>query len=111
MDFFDTLKIHGDSVLVIALQARKRIQMLIPRLQSVFRYIICTETNGHNPMAAETLLSDFIDSLNVEIIQNPENAIRSGLERLSPKGGMAIVGTHYLGPAVSAIFKLSFDKF
>ena len=111
LDFYDTLKIHGDSVLVIALQARKRIQMLIPRLQSVFRYIICTETNGHNPMAAETLLSDFVDSPNAEIIQNPENAIRSGLERLSPEGGMAIVGTHCLGPAVSAIFKLSFDKF
>ena len=111
LDFYDTLKIHGDSVLVIALQARKRIQMLIPRLQSVFRYIICTETNGHNPMAAETLLSDFVDSPNAKIIQNPENAIRSGLERLSPEGGMAIVGTHCLGPAVSAIFKLSFDKF
>ena len=111
LDFYDTLKIHGDSVLVIALQARKRIQMLIPRLQSVFRYIICTETNGHNPMAAETLLSDFVDSPNAEIIQNPENAIRSGLERLSPEGGMAIIGTHCLGPAVSAIFKLSFDKF
>ena len=95
---------------MIALQARKRIQMLIPRLQSVFRYIICTETNGHNPMATETLLSDFVDSPNAEIIQNPENAIRSGLERLSPEGGMAIVGTHCLGPAVSAIFKLSFDK-
>ena len=111
LDFYDTLKIHGDSVLVIALQARKRIQMLIPRLQSVFRYIICTETNGHNPMAAETLLSDFVDSPNAEIIQNPKNAIRSGLERLSPEGGMAIIGTHCLGPAVSAIFKLSFDKF
>ena len=96
---------------MIALQVRKRIQMLIPRLQSVFRYIICTETNGHNPMAAETLLSDFVDSPNAEIIQNPEIAIQSGLNRVSVKGGIAIVGTHCLGPAVSKIFKLSFDRF
>ena len=111
LDFYDTLNIHGNSVLVIALQARKQIHPLIPRLHSVFRYIICTETSGRNPMAAETLLAHFVDFPNAEIIQNPENAIRSGLERLSLEGGMAIVGTHCLGPAVSAIFKLSFDKF
>ena len=111
LDFYDTLNIHGNSVLVIALQARKQIHPLIPRLHSVFRYIICTETNGRNPMAAETLLAHFVDFPNAEIIQNPENAIRSGLEQVSPEGGMAIVGTHCLGPAVSAIFKLSFDKF
>ena len=111
LDFYDTLNIHGNSVLVIALQARKQIHPLIPRLQSVFRYIICTETNGRNPMAAETLLAHFVDFPNAEIIQNPENAIRSGLEQVSLKDGMAIVGTHCLGPAVSAIFKLSFDKF
>ena len=111
LEYYDSLKIYGDSVLVIALQARKRIQPIIPRLQSVFQYIICTETNDRNPMAVETLMAHFADSPNADIIQNPENAIRSGLERLSPTGGMAIVGTHCLGPAVSAIFKLSFDRF
>jgi len=111
LEYYDSLKIYGDSVLVIALQARKRIQPIIPRLQSVFQYIICTKTNDRNPMAVETLMAHFVDSPNADIIQNPENAIRSGLERLSPTGGMAIVGTHCLGPAVSAIFKLSFDRF
>ena len=111
LEYYDSLKIYGDSVLVIALQARKRIQPIIPRLQSVFQYIICTETNGRNPMAVETLMAHFVDSPNADIIHNPENAIRSGLERLSPTCGMAIVGTHCLGPAVSAIFKLSFDRF
>ena len=111
LEYYDSLKNYGDSVLVIALQARKRIQPIIPRLQSVFQYIICTETNGRNPMAVETLMAHFVDSPNADIIQNPENAIRSGLERLSPTGGMAIVGTHCLGSAVSAIFKLSFDRF
>ena len=111
LEYYDSLKIYEDSVLVIALQARKRIQPIIPRLQSVFQYIICTETNGRNPMAVETLMAHFVDSPNADIIQNPENAIRSGLERLSPTGGMAIVGTHCLGPAVSEIFKLSFDRF
>jgi hypothetical protein len=62
-------------------------------------------------MAVETLMAHFVDSPNADIIQNPENAIRSGLEWLSPTGGMAIVGTHCLGPAVSTIFKLSFDRF
>ena len=84
LEYYDSLKIYEDSVLVIALQARKRIQPIIPRLQSVFQYIICTETNGRNPMAVETLMAHFVDSPNADIIQNPENAIRSGLERLSP---------------------------
>ncbi len=110
LNYYDTLKIHGDSVLVIALQARKRIQPLIHRLQSVFQEIICTKTDGHNPMDVESLYAQF-DSPKVKIIKNPENAIQFGLERLRSEDGMAIVGTHCLGPAVSAIFKLSFDRF
>ena len=79
LEYYDSLKIYEDSVLVIALQARKRIQPIIPRLQSVFQYIICTETNDRNPMAVETLMAHFVDSPNAAIIQTPENAIRSGL--------------------------------
>jgi dihydrofolate synthase/folylpolyglutamate synthase len=111
LDYFETLKIHGESVLIIALQARKRIQPLIPRLLSIFKKIICTKANGHNPMDVETLINYFTESPNAEIIQNPEIAIQSGLNRVSVKGGIAIVGTHCLGPAVSKIFKLSFDRF
>ena len=46
-----------------------------------------------------------------EIINNPEEAILLGMKKLSSKGGMAIIGSHYLGPSVSSIFKISFDRY
>ena len=98
-------------MLVIALQSRKRIQSLIPRLQSVFQYIICTEAPGRNPMSAGKLLSLFNVDYSIKIISNPISAIRFCLNQLIPKDAMAIVGTHCLGPAISKVFKLSFDKF
>jgi hypothetical protein len=44
------------------------------------------------------------------MIQNPEKAIQYGLKKLTSHGGMAIIGSHYLGPAVSKIFKIYFDR-
>ena len=46
-----------------------------------------------------------------KIIPNAEEAILCGLEKLSYKDAMAIIGTHCLGPAVSTLFKISFDKY
>ena len=61
-------------------------------------------------MSAETLCSHFNQNHSVEIISNSSLAIQKGLDILTPNGGMAIVGTHCLGPAVNKIFKISFDN-
>ena len=111
LEYYSSLGITGKSVLIIALQSRKHIQPLVSTLQKVFEYIICTEAPGRNPMPAKVLGEYFTNKNQFEIIPNTEKAIRLGLEKLKSQDGMAIIGSHYLGPAVSKVFKISFDKY
>ena len=108
--YYDSLNVSEDSILIIALQERKQIQALSSILQIMFKQIICTETTGRHPMPAEVLRKQFDDDHNIKIIQNPEKAIQYGKEKLSSNGCMAIIGYHYLGPAVSKVFKIYFDR-
>ena len=62
-------------------------------------------------MDVEILRAHFNDEHHAIIIENPIEAIRFGLKSLTPDGGMAIVGSHCFGPAVSSVFKISFDKY
>ena len=45
-----------------------------------------------------------------EIIKDSTVAIRKGLQGLKEDSGMAIIGTHCLGPSINEIFKISFDN-
>ena len=110
LKYYTSLKIKGNSILVIALQSRKNITALIPSLTSNFKIIICTETKSKNSMPAESLGKLFIND-NVKIINEPEKAILMGLVNLSNSDFMAIIGTHYLGPSIKNVFKISFDKY
>ena len=110
LDYYTSLNIMGDSVLVISLQERKQIQSVIPLFQAIFKYIACTESLGRNPMPAN-ILGDLFSEDKIKIIRNPEEAILWGLGKLTPHGGMAIIGSHYLGPSVSSVFKISFDRY
>ena len=110
LKYYDSFNVAEDSVLIIALQERKRIQSLCSIFQIMFKYIICTETTGHHPMPAEVLRKHFDNGGNIKTIQNPEKAIQYGLKKLTSHGGMAIIGSHYLGPAVSKVFKIYFDR-
>ena len=110
LEYYKNLNIIGDSVLVISLQARKQIQPAIQKFQDMFKYIVCTEAPGRNPMPVKILRNLFFDD-KIKIIRNPEEAILWGIGKLTSYGGMAIIGSHCLGSAVSSIFKISFDKY
>ena len=43
-------------------------------------------------------------------IINPEKAILFGMKKSKNNRPLVIIGSHYLGPAISKIFKISFDK-
>ena len=111
LEYYSSLGITGKSVLIIAIQARKHIQPLVSTLQKVYKHIICTEAPGRNPMPAKVLGAYFTNKNQIEIIPNTEKAIQLGLEKLKLQDGMAIIGSHCLGPAVSKVFKISFDKY
>ena len=110
LKYYNSLNVSEDSVLIIALQERKQIQALSCIFQITFKYIICTETTGYHPMPADVLKKHFDNGHYIKTIQNPEEAIQYGLKKLTSHGGMAIIGSHYLGPAVSKIFKIYFDR-
>ena len=109
LKYYATLNISGESTLIIALYARKKINDIIYLLEKTFTKIICTETNSRNPMKAITLSQKFSQTHNVQIIKNPSIAISSSLKKLNKNDGMVILGTHCLGPAISNIFNISFD--
>ena len=110
LEYYQSLKISGGSTLVLALNIKKRIQDIVPKLQNVFQHIICTQTNGRNPMPVDILRAHFSLSHSIEIIKDSKIAIQKGLDNLSENDGMAILGTHCLGPAVNKLFKISFDS-
>ena len=62
-------------------------------------------------MPAKVLGEYFTNKNQIEIIPNTEKAIQLGLEKLKLQDGMASIGSHSLGPAVSKVFKISFDKY
>jgi len=110
LDYYKSLKISGKSILILALYMKKRIQDIVPQLENIFQHIICTETDGRNPMPADLLGAHFSPEQSIEIIKDSSTAIHRGLASLSKDGGMAILGTHCLGPAVNKVFKISFDS-
>ena len=60
-------------------------------------------------MPAKILCNHFNPNHSVEIIHNPSLAIQKGLDMVNSNGGMAILGTHCLGPYINETFKISFD--
>ena len=60
-------------------------------------------------MNSKILADLFSINHNVQIIKNPEIAISKALTHLNKNDGLAILGTHCLGPAVSDKFNISFD--
>ena len=108
LEYYDNLNIKGDSTLIIALQARKRIDFAISKIESLFSKVICTQAGDRTPMPPEILADKFSETGSVVKTLNPNKAIQQGLRKLSKEDGLAIIGSHCLGPAVSSIFKLSF---
>jgi len=110
INYYQSLKIKGQSILVLALYFRKRIRNITPLIESSFQHIICTEADTRNPMKASVLGEQFNENHSVEIIKDSTTAIYKGINHLHHNGGMAILGTHYLAPSINKIFKISFDS-
>ena len=108
LHYYEKLKIKGDSILVIALQARKRIDDAVSRVESHFSKIFCTEAGDRNPMSLDNLSGKFSNKSNVTTCKSPHEALQLAIQALPSNGGLAIIGSHYLGPAVASTFKLSF---
>tara|TARA_B100001250_G_scaffold380470_1_gene371933 strand:- start:84 stop:1289 length:1206 start_codon:yes stop_codon:yes gene_type:complete len=111
LEYFKSLKIKGQTTIIIALQARKNISCISHHIQKNFNTIICTEVGGKNPMPAKKLATYFSNKKNLKIITNIEFAIQNSLKSLCSNDALAIIGSHYIGSAINNIFNISFEKY
>ena len=111
IEYFNSLKIIGQSTLIIALQARKNISPITPLIQKNFNTIICSETNGRNHMPAKALSQSFTNKNKLKIVKNLELAIKSSLNKINSNDALAIIGSHYMGSAINNIFNISFERY
>ena len=60
-------------------------------------------------MTIKELKNNFINSKKIQCIKSDYKAINHALEIAGKNDSIAIIGTHYLGDAVSKIFNISFN--
>ena len=103
-----TSKLKGSKTLILALQKNKNITKAIQFIEETFDKIILTQTNVRNYMPADSLALLFTKT-KTQIINQPEQSIQLSLENTS-NTNIIIAGSHYLGPAISKQFKISFEN-
>ena len=100
----------GRRWLVLALQADKNAEQVLQLLMGRFDEVILTQTDTRNFLVASelaTLARAYRKELRV--ISPASDAIGQALAAAGPDDLVTIIGSHYLGPAVAEIFKISFD--
>ncbi len=111
--FLDTLageSVKGRKRLVLALQkgreAKQMLDMLLPR----FDKVILTQT-GIRSFHAAADLAEMVGTSHtgIRVERDTVAAIESAVGEAGKEELVAISGSHYLGPAVARVFKISFD--
>lgn len=94
--------------LVCAFEKNKKIKTTLKKYEKIFDQIICSETNIRDSMNAADIGSVFRSSKNIIIQKNITQAIKYRLKNVQNKDVVIIMGSHFLGPAVSSFFKNCF---
>lgn len=100
----------GCKWLVLALQADKNAEQVLELLLGRFDEVILTQTDTRHFLAASelaTLARAYRREL--QTIAPASDAIGQALSAAGTDDLVVIIGSHYLGPAVAEIFKISFD--
>jgi len=106
-DFVKNLNIKSKKVLILALQEHKHLYSALKPILNTFDSIIITQTNTRNFLAI-TKLNQLFNSQKTQLIINPEEAIK--FYKNDSRNCVIIAGSHYLGPIISKIFKISFEN-
>ncbi|MFB0516489.1 MAG: folylpolyglutamate synthase/dihydrofolate synthase family protein [Candidatus Neomarinimicrobiota bacterium] len=96
--------------LVLAIQQGKKVDQMLEMLLPRFETVVLTQTDIRHFVPVHDLAHQVGTSfLNLEIEANPVAAIQRAVNEATEKDFVAILGSHYLGPAVAQVFKISFD--
>ena len=85
--------------MIISIQKTKKIKESIPILENIFSKIIITKLNDRM-YSPKILSSMFSDKSQIEIINNPDLAIRNTFKNIPKNDLLAIIGSHYWGEYV-----------
>ena len=93
MESFD----HGGiNFLIISIQRTKQINKAIVKLKGIFSKIIITQINDRM-YSSKDLSSMFAPHRSIEIIDNPDDAIKKTMPKLKKSDILGIIGSHYWG--------------
>ena len=93
MESFDH---RGISFLIISIQRTKQINKAIVKLKGIFSKIIITQINDRM-YSSKDLSSMFAPHRSIEIINNPDDAIKKTMSKLKKSDILGIIGSHYWG--------------
>ena len=111
LETFSTEDSQAEKILVLALQAGKSSEDILAKLEGYFQTIIMTQSGIRQFIPAAELARVYSGSeAQIYIVADPEKAIKLARNKSGESGIIAILGSHYLGPAVAISFKISFDK-
>ncbi|UCD37926.1 MAG: bifunctional folylpolyglutamate synthase/dihydrofolate synthase [Fidelibacterota bacterium] len=104
-------KLTGQKRLVLAMQQGKEIARVLNMLLPEFDAVVLTQTDTRNFIPAAEL-AELSGAAHPHIQQEPiaSKAIQETLKKARKNDFVAILGSHYLGPAVAKVFKISFDN-
>ena len=98
-DAIKSLNHHHTKILIISIQKTKKIKESIPILEHIFSKIIITKLNDRM-YSPKILSSMFSHKSQIEIINNPDLAIRNTFKNIPKNDLLAIIGSHYWGEYV-----------
>ena len=102
--------VQGRKWLVLALQQGKNARQVLDMLLAEFDVAVFTQTDTRHFLPA-TELATLAGPTHPQVRVEPQAtaAIRTAVAASDQNDLVAVVGSHYLGPAVAQVFKISFD--
>ena len=92
----ESLNHINKKTLIISIQKTKIIIDSIPQLENIFSKIIITSLND-KMYSTESLSSMFSNKTQIEILTNPDMAIKNTMMNIAENELLAIIGSHYWG--------------
>jgi dihydrofolate synthase/folylpolyglutamate synthase len=101
----------GSKWLVLALQQGKKVNAILDILLPEFDAVVFTQSGIRDYIPAHEI-PQHTESLHsrMRIVPNAHQAVRETVAKAEKHDFVAILGTHYLGPVIAEVFKISFDN-
>jgi dihydrofolate synthase/folylpolyglutamate synthase len=113
--FLDTLageSVKGRKRLVLALQKGRKAEQMLDMLLPRFDTVTLTQTgirSFHTAADLAEMVGTSHTGTGIRVEQDTVAAIEGAVGEAGKEELVAILGSHYLGPAVARVFKISFD--